>query len=339
MAHKAMNNRWLSTLLCSVLGGLLFVVAQRCEAQNLVPNNSFEEYDSCRVVNDVYYPETGPLGWFSASGTPDHFLSCLPYGSFNGAPLNIGAFQYPKDGECYAGVITYHQNVQVREFFMVELSEPLVPGNTYYTSFYANAAWGGYEVHPQHWVATSHIGMLFTMHSRQWEYNDPVPAPGNFAHVVHPWIIADTVGWTLVSGSFVADSAYRYVMIGNHFGDAMTDTLHIGHSIQYAKAMTLIDDVCVSASPDGCPLALGVAESTLDGVTLYPNPATSYVTVHGLPGGVKAMIHDALGRSVWAGSTTPGAWRLDVGAWARGSYVMRLVQGSSSRSFKFMLME
>lgn len=339
MTTNAMNLKWHSTCLGLVLGCLGFVALLRCEAQNLVPNHSFEEYDTCRVVNDVYYPDTGPLGWFSAGWTPDHFMSCLPYGSFNGVPLNAWSFQYPNDGECYAGVVTYHQNVEGREYFMVELTESLVQGQTYYASFYANAAWGGYELHPQMWVATSHIGMLFTTQQRQWEYNDPVPAPGNFAHVYHPWVIADTVGWTLVSGSFVADSAYRYVMIGNHFSDALTDTMHLGYSIQYAKAMTLIDNVCVSPNPDGCPLALGAPDWALDGLRLWPNPAMSEVMIGTLPGRMDAVVLDAFGRPVWAGKTEGGSWRLDVGAWARGSYVLRMEYQGRFRAFKFVLIE
>lgn len=339
MTSNAMNNKWLGAVRMTALGCLLLIATLRCEAQNLVPNPSFEEYDTCRVFNDVYYPDNGPLGWFSAGWTPDHFMSCLPYGSFNGVPLSLGAFQYPQNGDCYAGVITYHQNVEGREYFMAELMDPLIQGQTYYTSFYANAAWEGYETNPQIWVATSHIGMLFTMQPRQWENNDPVPTAGDFAHVFHPWIITDTLGWTLVSGSFVADSAYRYVMLGNHFGDAVTDTIHLGQSIQYAKAMTLIDNVCVSLSPGGCPLALGVAEPSLISVTITPNPATSELVVRGLPIGATAQICDPIGRMVWVGSTAVGSWHLNVGAWARGSYVLHLEQVGESRSFKFMLTE
>jgi hypothetical protein len=339
MLTRTMNNRWHAQARSLWAGCLLFVVPYSLCAQNLVPNHSFEEYDTCRVVNDVYYPDTGPLGWFSAGWTPDHFMSCLTTGSFNGAPLSIWAFQYPQDGSCYAGVITYHQTVMGREFFMVELTETLVAGQTYYASFYANAAWEGWEIHPQMWVATSHLGMLFTTQPRQWEINDPVPAPGNFAHVFHPWVITDTVAWTLVSGSFVADSAYRYVMIGNHFDDAVTDTLHLGYSIQYAKAMALIDNVCVSSSLSGCPLALGVADRELERIVLYPNPVIGELMLSGVPRGAEATIYDALGRTMWRGSTTAGTWRFDVGYWAKGSYVLRLEQGVGSRSFRFVLIE
>src|SRR5690606_6795798 len=101
------------------------------------------------VVNDVYYPETGPLGWFSAAGSPDHLISCLPNGSFNSVPLNAMSFQYPQDGDCYGHVATYRGvPPDLREYFMVHLIEPLVVGQQYYASFYASLAWGGYPMNP-----------------------------------------------------------------------------------------------------------------------------------------------------------------------------------------------
>ncbi len=339
MFLSAMNNRRLGTGFGLVLGCLLFVAFPRCEAQtNLVPNHSFEVRDTCLEQNTAYALGTGPLGWFSASGTGDYFMSCLPYGAFNGVPLNAWSFQFPQDGEAYVGVGTYRLN-GYREYFMVELTEPLATGQTYYTSFYANAAWGGYELHPQIWLASSHVGMLFTMQPRPWQSGDPLPIPGNFAHMYHPWIIADTVGWTLVSGSFVADSAYRYLMIGNHFDNSVTDTVHLGSSIQQPGALTLIDNVCVSLDPQGCPMALGVSEQSVEGVLLYPNPAFGEVALGSVPPGTRVVIHDALGRLLWREEGVHGAWRKDVRAWSRGTYVLRMECQGKSRSFKFVLIE
>ncbi|MBK9599335.1 MAG: hypothetical protein IPO60_13715 [Flavobacteriales bacterium] len=51
---------------------------------------------------------------------------------------------------------------------------------------------------------------------------------GDFAQVYSQAVVADTLNWDLVSGSFVADSAYQYVVIGNHFRNALTDTLPVG---------------------------------------------------------------------------------------------------------------
>lgn len=322
-----------------VLGCLLLIAVLRCEAQNLVPNHSFEEYNDCLEVNMAYTLGTGPLGWFSAGGTGDYFLSCLPYGAFNGVPLSSWAFQYPQDGDAFVGVITYDQAFGAREYFMIQLIQPLEQGQTYYVSFYANATWGGTEPYPQLWLAASHVGALFTMQARPWQSGQPLPAPGNFAHVYHPWIIADTVGWTLVSGSFVADSAYQYLMIGNHFDNAITDTLHFGSYPWNARGHTLIDNVCVSPNPDGCPLALGVPDSVLEGIAIYPNPSYGDVGLSSVPSGTRVVVRDAMGRLLWREEGVRGEWRKDVRAWPKGTYMLWLEWQGKSRSFKFVLIE
>jgi len=157
MTTRAMDNRWLGWGLGSMLGCLLFFAVAPGMAQNLVPNHSFEEFTDWLEVNTAYTVETGPLGWFSAGGTGDYYLSCLPYGAFNGVPLISAAFQYPQDGECYAGVVTYQQSPEVREFFMIELLQPLMVGQTYFASFFANAAWNGSLPYRQ-----------FTLHRATW---------------------------------------------------------------------------------------------------------------------------------------------------------------------------
>jgi hypothetical protein len=306
-----------------------------------VPNPSFEEYDTCRVVNDVYYPATGPLHWFSAAGTPDHFMSCLPYATFNSAPFNFVAFQFPQEGACYAGVATYRAvPPDIREYFMVELVEPLVVGQEYHASFYAGVGWGGYPVNPAAWIYTGGIGILFTMQPRQWVLNDPYPVPLNFAHVYSIAMITDTVGWTLVSGSFVADSAYQYLMMGNHFDNANTDTTSIAYDPIGAQiGYLLIDNVCVSVDPEGCPMVVGSEEHVSDVPRLYPNPAWDQVTLQGIDSGAMITMHDAMGRVLWYGTSTGVDMRIAVGHLARGTYIVHAVDSVKQRSFKFVLVE
>jgi hypothetical protein len=220
---------------------------------------------------------------------------------------------------------------------MVELLSPLTPGMTYYVSFYANAAWNGSLQNAAVNLASSHIGALFTMQPRLWTISDPWPTAGNFAQVYHPWLIADTVGWTLVSGSFVADSAYQYLMIGNHFDNTITDTLSFATFPWLPIAYTLVDNVCVSIDPLGCSLAMGVAEHVADGIVLYPNPATDELIIRGRAMDASASIHDALGRAVWQGRITGERWPLDVRTWARGSYVLHMAGKEGERSYMFVL--
>ena len=341
MLPYAMNNRWCRWALMLGAHCLLLVVALRCEAQgNLVSNGSFEEHDTCLAVLGFYTETDGPLGWFSASGSPDYYQGCLPNGSANGIPQSYYTFQYPQEGEYFVGLVSYQQQYGLREYIMAQLLQPLVTGQTYYVSFYASAGWNGSLANPELYIAASNIGALFTMQPRPWSNGDAWPVPGNFAHVYHPWVIADTVNWVLVSGSFVADSAYQYVMLGNHFNNALTDSVHFAQYAWLPSAYTLLDNVCVSTDPLGCPLALaGPQETQFALPRLYPNPAQCEVGLSGVGFDAEVWVVDVLGRRVWQGRSGSEMLRLDVRDWPRGSYVLRLQAKGGSHSFKFVLIE
>jgi len=339
---NAMNNRQPTVSLGFLLGCLFCVAVLRCEAQtNLIPNHSFEVPDSCPATHTFLTPGEGPLYWFSGGGTTDYFQSCVPPPSEASVPLHDYAFQYPQDGENYIGLVTYEVNSGgLREYAMVQLITPLVQGQTYSVSFYANAAWNGTDsMYPQHYIASSHVGALFTMQPRTWTGGDPWTLATGSAHVFHPWVISDTVNWTLVSGSFIADSAYQFLMVGNHFDNSITDTVHFGTYIWSPKAYMLVDNVCVSAGTEGCPLANGVGLHADSEVLLFPNPVMSELVVSGLREDAVAVILDPTGRQIWSGRITQAGWRLDVDAWARGCYVLNMLMGEGRRSFKFVLIE
>jgi hypothetical protein len=334
------NNGRIGGGLGFLLGCLLCVAAPRCEAQgNLVPNGSFEEYDTCQQIMGFYTDTDGPLGWFSANGSPDYLMGCVPEGSANGVPQNQRTYQHAQDGESYVGAVTYQLPNGLREWVMAELAVPLVVGQTYSVSFYANAAWNGTTVNPDLYAASSHVGALFTMQPRPWATGDPWVAAGNFAHVYHSWLIADTVNWTLVSGTFVADSAYRYVILGNHFDNATTDTVLFSSYPWLPKAYTLIDNVCVSTDPNGCAQAHGIPFPASENVALYPVPVVDELAVRNIPRGSTARVADALGRVKWMGPVADDPWFVDVRAWPQGTYVLQVVDRKGSRSFKFVLTE
>jgi len=284
------------------------------------------------------------LYWHSANGTPDYLQSCLPYGNFQGLPMNYFTFQEPFEGNSCAGMFTYHQNGQAeyREWIIAPLLEPMVVGQTYYCSFRANAAFGGNAQYPLIWLANDKVGFLFAMQDRPWVVGDPYPLPPDHAHIVYPQILTDTAGWTLVSGSFVADSAYRYVMIGQFFSNALTDTLHFADPNSvfpwYPWGYTLIDAVCVSASPDGCDLGQAVGEEAEVLPHVYPNPATDALVI-GHAAGSDAMVLDMLGQEVWNGRVQSDRYALGVAHWPRGTYVLQVRGRSSVQVVKFVLTE
>ncbi|MBS1546722.1 MAG: hypothetical protein JST38_20060 [Bacteroidetes bacterium] len=241
-------------------------------------------------------------------------------------------------------MFTYHQNDvdEYREWIMAPLLEPLVSGQTYYCSFRANAAFGGNAEYPQIWLANDKVGMLFTMQDRPWNWGDPYPPPPNHAHIAYPQILADTVGWTLVSGSFVADSAYQYVMLGQFFSNALTDTLHFADPNSvfpwYPCGYTLIDAVCVSPDPDGCERSQGIGSQSVKSPVLFPNPARDQLMVD-YRDGAEAQVLDGSGRLVWQGRITGSNWALHVGSWMRGAYALRMRYYGRLEMYKFVLVE
>lgn len=334
MPLLGMNRRWPGTV--AFLGCLLFMTAHRCEAQNLVPNPGFEESDSCTFglgLGELHH-------WYSAYGTPDHLQSCLSYGTANGLPLNIFTYQQPFEGNSCAGIFTYDDDTgtEYREWLMVPLLDTLVIGQVYYCSFRANAAFGGDTANQMTWLASDHLGMLFTTYDRTWTWGDPKPAALDQAHILYPQILSDTVGWTLVSGSFTADSAYTYLMIGNFFSNALVDTLHLALPGVDVYGYTLIDAVCVSPSPEGCQLSHGVVELAGAGPYVYPNPASTVLVV-GNAAGRDAMVLDILGQRVWSGMVDRDRFAVYVGNWARGAYVLQVRGTRGVQAVKFVLAE
>ncbi|MCB0793162.1 MAG: T9SS type A sorting domain-containing protein [Flavobacteriales bacterium] len=336
-----MNFRWPCGRLGILLGCLGLVAVSYCTAQNLIFNPGFELVDSCpQSPYQGFGPGQRPLGWFKVNSSPDYFNRCQQYGNFCGVPLNFGGWQEPEDGDAYSGMLTYFHNSSLwHEMIGTELADPLTVGTTYYLSFYINAAAGGSE-----WpmMASSHFGGLFTIDAVEWEnWMTSLPLR-NYAQVYTPTVMSDTASWLLVSGSFVADSAYRYLVLGNHFDNlhAEADTIITQDSTAYLyRAYTYVDRVCLSTDPEGCPMAQGVQGHVGNDVRLYPNPATDALLLMGVRPNAKVTIYDALGRSRWRGSSLGGTLTLEVGDWSRGCYVVVIVEEADRRSMKFVLIE
>ncbi|MBP8823136.1 MAG: hypothetical protein KBH07_05800 [Flavobacteriales bacterium] len=240
----------------------MLLAALRCEAQNLVPNPSFELNDTCPYTIGFQEGDK-PLHWDRWDQDPEYFHACA--GNFGSAdslvdvPWNGFTWQYAQDGEGYVGMACFQAN-NFRELVGAQLVQPLVVGQTYYVSYWVNLATEG-----SYWWtrwACNNQGILFAMQEHIWSGSTgsgPEFMPRNFAHVNNPTIVTDTAGWTHLSGSFVADSAYQYIVLGNFFDNAHTDTVHLSTEPSWG-AYYLYDAICVSTDPEECPLNTLVEE-------------------------------------------------------------------------------
>lgn len=306
-------------------------------AQNLVPNWSFEEISSC--PQDLGEIEKA-IGWVAFRGdySCDLYHVCGHPDSC-GVPLNMTGEQLPSNGQAYAGIITFSEDDgwpwYVREWIGAQLTTPLEVGTTYYASLKVNLTlgWGaGFPTLDRVLFANDHHGLLFTM--SQWLQDDFDPVPG-YAHVFGTEVVEDTVGWTVISGSFVADSAYQYVVVGNFFSDEETNWSLMDPNGTNNLTYSYIDDVCVSPDPQYCAIASGLAIRPGQEFRVWSDHSSGTLNAAGLQGlGVERIsVVDAIGRSVAQPLAVTGSdsWSVSVSKWASGAYIVVVELDDGSR--------
>jgi hypothetical protein len=236
--------------------------------QNLVTNPSFENIYYCPDNNGEL---NHSMGWIEIN-TADLFDTCATPMSEVGIPNNTMGHQFPLSGHAYAGFISYTVGAPTyREYVCQKLPVSLTIGQKYYVSF--NVCLGEYAG-----CASNKLGILFTNRtlsdSEYWPAN---PFMNNFAHFYINNIITDSLQWTKINGSFIADSAYQYFLIGNFFDDNNTDTIHDNYfNTSYDKvAYYFLDDIYVGIDS----LTNIEPYKTESVIKIFPNPATNELTV------------------------------------------------------------
>lgn len=326
------RNAWLMRasgriVLALVLG---FMLKGHVRGQNLVPNPSFEVYDTCPTYqNQVHYA----TGWFNPwASSSDYFNACAsdslypsPYFS---TPFNEFGFQWPADGEAYVGISTGNGllNTPYREAVAVQLLDPLQPGALVYMAFKASpGGFGSWEVNSAHWTGKG-VGLKFfvTVPMDLNTYLYP-----NSAAVHLDQALTDTANWTTVSGTYVPDSAYQYVVVANFFADSLSQPQVMDPDGDFPKSYAFIDQVCVSYSPDYCDQWLGLSSSMEQpDLKISPNPFTEHLTLDGPvhPQVLELSMTDVLGRRVWQGFWPAGQryCTISVPHLPAGSYFMRV---------------
>lgn len=229
-----------------LLISLLLLAIQNSNAQNLVENGSFEDYilcpDNSNQVNRA-------IGWEGWCASPDYLNSCTS-DTWISVPQNIYGTQSAASGNAYCGFYTYWEpvppdNINVREHIGQNLITPLVIGKSYFVSIKVSLA------PVQSYCACGKIGIKFTNSSYASYWGQATsPLVNNTAQIYADVPIIDTMNWVTVSGSFIADSAYQYIVIGNFFDDNQTNIIDMGtgcaDSYYYIDDVVLLEDTTTS---------------------------------------------------------------------------------------------
>lgn len=191
---------------------------------NLVPNSSFEEiaFSHCGDFGSYRQFEGAIKNWLlPTQATPriadmDVEPHCYNFVSSSDSLR-------PHTGQRMV-LLAFFSESAYRSYLEIRLEEPLVKGRKYYTEVWVqmnNRA-----------LACNNIGLLFsdTLIRVQFDTTSRirnVPFMGTLRFVPqvnHGQVVSDAYGWICLKASFIADSRYEYLLIGNFFSNDQTIT-------------------------------------------------------------------------------------------------------------------
>ena len=190
-----------------------------------------------------------------------------------------------------------HHVILIQRIYWREIIRALNYKEKNYMSFFVSCGQcaPGWQI-----ISTNKIGLRFS--TIRYDSICCPPPLNNWAHLYTDSIISDTLNWTKISGSTIADSAYKYLGIGNFFDDNHTDTLIWGGApFGSSGAYYYIDDVCVSTDSLYNESWTGIANLKGKGnLKIFPNPVINdYLNIENVENTkFGATIYDATGRIV-----------------------------------------
>lgn len=212
---------------------------------NLVPNPGFEQArPTCVWTTDPAKFAANVTGWSSPTQTtPDHFSTTVDPECWAHPKGHSGGKQGTHSGQGMVGIKTYGKGntpTYWHEYVQAELTEPLQAGVRYIAELWALRAVKSSD-------ASNNIGILFT--------DAPISTRDRLPLHITPQVNEEKVvkgGWHKVRGVFEATGNERWIVIGNFYGDDVTQ--HERQPQGERGAYYFIDDVNVRVAPPGTPL-------------------------------------------------------------------------------------
>lgn len=266
-------------------------------AQNLVPNNSFEEYGFCpeyvlspHATLSAFIPP-----WKAASASPDYYNSCIINTSFDvitlttpktGNPV-IGGVIPAKTGNAFAGMFCANKNndgTNSSENIQVRLKSTLIENQTYRVGMFVRPS-------KRHKIHISNFGILLTEKEVSPIFNCASDCRiKSIPQIRNPIdrIIGDTSQWVLVEGFYTAQGNENYLTIGNFDKEEDMKRVDSRYIDSYPTSYYLFDEVFVYP-----------VEATRI-VNFYPNPFTdtAKLVFNRVIDEGKIEIYDVLGRLI-----------------------------------------
>jgi hypothetical protein len=212
-----------------------------------------------------------------------------------------------------------------------ELVVPLTLNKKYYLSLKVSLSSIDY-------CASNNIGVLFSTvpHIDTVQVNSTWDIK-NFAHIYSQVIITNTVNWINISGSFIADSAYRYIIIGKFFNNYSTEVLTFGQDTN-CLPYYYIDDICVSEDSLLCDMSTKTENEIQNYVSIYPNPASNILFIENKSSKeINYIIYNSYGEKEKYGISSIANIEIDLSALSSGIYYIQCILNNKSITKKIII--
>ncbi len=293
-------------------------------AQNLVPNGNFEDGDcptTYAAINDLdhwYFGIQLPDVEWNLWPSPDWWHTCSPFEELQ--PPNVSAgYQTPLSGGGMAGVLTYVDiGSDKREILSIELLENLEIGATYTFSFSAARA-----VAPGIGGSTNRLGMKLTTFPFWTTHEGPLT---NSAHFSVEEVLEDSTNWTTLTTEIIADSAYRYLHLGNFYDDDHTtivtyDDLMVLRPYYFLDEVSLVKESLTTVGRDFIS----------DNLRVFPNPATDFIKIKSRKRITEIQVFGLEGQMVFERKLNrEEEVEVDISAWSSGLYILTAKGGKGA---------
>jgi len=299
---------------------LLAALTQVSEAQNLVPNPSFEDTISCPqwighfTVTDWVKPT-----W----GSSDSFHSCST-GQL-GVPQNEFGFQFARTGNGYVGAHGTGQSSgsNSREYIQCQLITPLEPGSLYEVSFWVSRA------DSSTWAVDNVGAYLSTTAITLNSANNLPYTPQVISPLGEP--ITDSENWVQIVDTILAEGGEQFLTIGVFADDSdLTWQPVIGgwhHLFQY-----YYDDVSVvKITPNSIRKSDGVQ------LVLFPNPTNDKLHLKSNSPVDECIIFNSIGQEIVHINIKSDRFEVDVSTFSPGLYYLKVRSGQASTLKKFIV--
>lgn len=307
---------------------LTFITSTVLQAQNLVPNPSFE--DTTQFSNG----QPKVIAWQTNIGSPDYFSPHIlpPFDGYK-TPVNIRGNQAAYSGVAYFGFGVFNGNrLNEREYLQIKLNDSLRKGQYYEVEFYLSLADSFHNA-----MNSDNIGIAFRSQLDNGIIDHRVREFRPYYISDSIWDSKDKISWQKFHYTHTALGGEEVLVIGCFLKDVDITLTSVGNGGNFPLALTgsyyYIDQISVQWKDTSTNI---VEHSFLNGAKFHPNPVKEQLlfSTHNFQV-LQFEMFTLQGQNIPVSISQEGnQYRFNMGHLTKGLYIINAKGEKGQRSFK-----